>query len=102
MTVQVHPIERKVLCDPLCNLDHVFVIDDEVNSRAQTITDCDALLIALVSGVLIQLWCNSRLDHRTKSRRAKSIRESDRSKIVNYWIKHLCAQGVKRVVRFRI
>jgi hypothetical protein len=61
-TVQVHSIEWKVLRDPLCDFDHVFVFNDEIHSRAQPITNGQALFVALMTGVLIQLWCNSGVD----------------------------------------
>ena len=62
VSVQVHTIKGQVLCDPMSYFDHVFIFNDEVNCRAQSITYGFPFFIALVASVLIKFWRNSGTD----------------------------------------
>ena len=67
-TVIIKTIERDVRCDPVDDLEHIFVPDQKIHGSSATLANHFAARVHFVRRMLIQLWLNSPADLLCKRR----------------------------------
>ena len=59
VAIKIEPIEGEVGDDPICNVSHAFVINDEITCGAKSVANRVTLAVDLVRGVLIKFRSHS-------------------------------------------
>ena len=100
VAIKIEPVEGEVGDDPICNIPHVFVVNDEVACGPKSFTNRVALLVDLVRGMLIEFTSDSCMDMFRKPGRAKTVGEPNCSKVFNGGIQQIRCQVVDSVEGF--
>ena len=100
--VEVQAVKGCVGDDPIRDLEHVFILDQEVACCPATVADHFSRPAAFTAGVLIQLGGHALADVPTKLRRAEAVGELYPPEVVDNGIKNMSGQVVQGVVSRRV